>query len=226
MIGDDSAGWPALGEQSRQPSRLSRERIRAFVAVMTSADLHRACNRLAEEGRGLGLRWVRPESIHLTLRFWGDLQTDAVPAVCEGLQRAADASAPFLAVARGLGCFPNAGRPRVLWVGLEDSQNQLVRLRRLLDASLTAAGMAGEEKSFRPHLTVARARRAPGRGVLDAFLDAHKYQTFGHVAVSQIHLVRSDLSGKGAVHTRLYSFPLRGDGLSAQSSLGAMEEEK
>jgi 2'-5' RNA ligase len=179
---------------------------------------------LAEEGRGLFLRWVRPESVHLTLRFWSDLQADAVPAVCEGLQRAAEGSAPFLAAVGGLGCFPNADRPRVLWMGLEDTQRQWLQLRRQIDASLAAEGVPAEEKPFRPHLTVARVRRAPERGKLDAFLDAHKNQAFGDVAVSQIHLMRSDLSGKGAVHTCLHSFLLQGDKLAAQSPLGVIGE--
>ena len=202
----------------------SCERMRAFVAVMTSADLHRACNMLAEEGHGLFMRWVRPESVHLTLRFWGDLQADAIPAVCEGLQRAAEVSAPFHAAVRGLGCFPNAERPRVLWMGLEDPRRQLLQLRRQIDMSLAAVGMPAEEKRFHPHLTVARTRRAPGRGKLDAFLDAHKNQAFGDVAVSQLHLMRSDLSGKGAVHTCLHSFLLQGDKLAAQSPLGVIGE--
>ena len=184
--------------------------MRAFVAVTTSADLHKVCNTLAEEGRGLLMRWVRPESVHLTLRFWGDLRTDAIPAVCEGLRRAAETSAPFPAVVRGLGCFPNSDRPRVLWMGLEDPRRQLLHLRQQIDESLAAVGVPAEEKPFRPHLTVARARKGPGRGKLDAFLESHKNQTFGHVAVSGFHLMRSDLSGKGAVHTCLQSFPLQG----------------
>ena len=201
-----------------------RERIRAFVSVTTSADLQRACSRLAEEGRRLGMRWVRPESLHLTLRFWADLQADAVPAVCEGLQRAAQASTPFFAGVRGLGCFPNKERPRVLWMGLEDSERQLLQLRRHIDLYLAAEGLPAEDKPFRPHLTVARARRAPPRGQLDAILAKHGNQAFGCVDVSRLHLMRSDLSGKGAVHTCLHSFPLQGEGFAAPSPLGALRE--
>ena len=197
--------------------------MRAFVAVTTSADLHEVCKTLAEAGRGLYMRWVRPESVHLTLRFWGDLHSDAVPAVCEGLQRAAQASVPFLAAAKGLGCFPNTDRPRVLWMGLEDPQQQLLRLRRRIDEYLAALGVPAEEKPFRPHLTLARARNAPGREKLDAFLESHKNQTFGRVAVSGFHLMRSDLTAKGALHTRLRSFPLQGDKPAAQSPLGPSE---
>ena len=198
--------------------------MRAFVAVKPSSDLERACERLAEAGRGLGMRWVRPGSVHLTLRFWGDLQPDAVPDVCEGLRRAAAASAPFLTAARGLGCFPNAARPRVLWMGLDDPELRLLTLRRRIDAALAALGLPTEKRPFRPHLTVARARREPGAGELGTFLDSHKNKMFGHVSVSHLDLIRSDLSDKGAVHTRLHSFPLRGDGPAERPSPGALKE--
>lgn len=198
--------------------------MRVFAAVRTSAELHDACRRLAGEGYGLPWRWVRPESLHLTFRFWGDLRAEAIPAVCEALQGAARTSAPFLVVARGLGCFPNADRARVLWMGLEDPRGQLLQFRRRIDVSLAAMGVPAEEKPFRPHLTVARARSAPQRGELEALLNAHDGQPFGHVAVSQLHLMRSDLSGKGAVHTRLDWFPLQGDGSAVQSPAEATGE--
>ena len=198
--------------------------MRIFAAVMTSASLHEACSRLAREGCALNLRWVRPESLHLTLRFWADLHRETIPAVCEALQRAAQASAPFLVAARGLGCFPNPERARVLWMGLEDARSQLQELRRQIDVSLDAAGVPAEEKPFRPHLTVARARRVSAHGKLEAFLNAHGSQSFGRVTVSQLHLMRSDLSGKGAVHTRLNSFPLQGDKSAVRSPTGATGE--
>ena len=192
--------------------------MRTFVAVMPSSDVHKACEKLAEEGRGLGMRWVRPESVHLTLRFWSDLQPDAVPVVCDGLRRAAAALAPFVAAVRGLGCFPNAERPRVLWMGLEDPELRLPALRRRIDAALAALGLPSEKKPFRPHLTVARARRVAGGRDLGTFLDAQKNRMFGHVMVSRLDLMRSDLSGKGAVHTRLHAFPLQGGAPAEQSS--------
>ena len=225
MNGDSAAGQPALGEPCRAPGEKPRQRLRAFVAVMTPPHLHMACNRLAEEGRELGLRWARPESVHLTLRFWGDLRTDAVAIVCEGLQRAATASGPFLAPVRGLGCFPNTERPRVLWMGLEDPELQLLQLRRRVDASLAAVGLPSQEKPFRPHLTVARVRRVPEQRELKSFLRAHANQPFGSVAVSHLHLMRSDLSGKGAVHTRLHSLALRGGSFAEQPPLGGLKEE-
>ena len=199
--------------------------MRIFAAVMTSASLHDVCSRLAREGGALNLRWVRPESLHLTLRFWADLHPEAIPAVCEALQRAARASAPFLVAVRGLGCFPNPERARVLWMGLEDPRSQLLQLRRQIDVALDAEGVPAEEKPFRPHLTVARARGRPARGKLDAFLNANRGQSFGHVTVSRLHLMRSDLSEKGAVHTCLSSFLLQGDKSAAGSSTGGATGE-
>ena len=216
MNGDGALRPPARDAPGRSPGEQSREGVRAFVAVMTPSHLHRACNRLADEGRELGLRWARPESLHLTLRFWGNLRADAIPIVREGLQRAALASPPFLVPVRGLGCFPNTKRPRVLWMGLEDSELQLLQLRQRIDASLVAAGLPPEEKPFHPHLTVARVRRLPARRDLGTFLGAHVNQAFGRVAISHLHLVRSDLSRTGAVHTPLHSLALRGGSFAEQ----------
>lgn len=79
-----------------------------------------------------------------------------------------------------------------------------------LHAALAALGIPAEERLFQPHLTLSRARRARPVTELDAFLSAYKDHTFGYLAVSQIHLMRSDLSAKGAVHTRLHSVILQG----------------
>ena len=186
------------------------ERLRAFVAIKPTADLHRACADVAAAGRMLPMRWARPASVHLTLKFLGDVRTDAVPAIHQALQRAMEGLAPFRVVVRGLGCFPNATRPRVLWVGLDDPQHELQQLQHRVESAFAALGIPLAERLFYPHLTLARARRTrPGRE-LDAFLSAYKDHTFGHLVVSQIHLMRSDLHAKGAVHTVLHSVALQG----------------
>ena len=187
---------------------MSDERVRAFVAVRPSVDLHKACTGVAATGCKLPMRWVRPESVHLTLKFLGDVPADTLPAIHQALRQAAEGLAPFSVVARGLGCFPNVSRPRVLWMGLDDPRRELLPLQRRIESILAALGISVEERSFRPHLTLARARGTRVGRELDAFLSEYKNHTFGHLVVSQIHLVRSDLYAKGAVHTRLHSVDL------------------
>lgn len=190
---------------------MSEETVRTFVAILPSAQLRQACADVAAAGRGLPVRWVRPASVHLTLEFLGDVRVNGVPAIHQALRQAAQGLPPFSIAARGLGCFPNATRPRVLWMGLDDAQSELLQLHRRIEPTLAALGISLDARPFRPHLTLARARatRIGGRE-LDAFLNEYRNHTFGHLVVSQVHLMRSDLHAKGAVHTRLHSVALQG----------------
>lgn len=186
------------------------ERVRAFVAVKPAADLHRACVDVAAAGRMLPVRWVRPASVHLTLKFLGDVPVTVVPAIHQALRQAVQGLAPFSVTARGLGCFPHAARPRVLWMGLDDPQRELRQLQRRIESTFAGLGIPVAERLFYPHLTLARARRTRVGKELDAFLSAYKDHAFGYLVVSEIHLMRSDLHAKGAVHTRLHSIALQG----------------
>ena len=187
---------------------MSDEKVRAFIAIRPAADLRQACIEVAAAARGLPLRWVRPESVHLTLKFLGDVPVDAIPAIHQTLQQAAQGLAAFSVAVRGLGCFPNATRPRVLWMGLDDPRCELLHLQWHIESTLAALGMSAAERPFRPHLTLARTRGTwVGEG-FNALLNEYKNHLFGCLDVSQIHLMRSDLHEKGAVHTRLYSVAL------------------
>ena len=189
---------------------MSDEKVRAFIAIRPAADLRQACTGVAAAARGLPMRWVRPESVHLTLKFLGDVPVDAIPTIHQTLQQAAEGLAAFSVAVRGLGCFPNATHPRVLWMGLDDPRRELVQLQCHIESTLAVLGMSAEERPFRPHLTLARNRGTRVGEGLNVLLNEYKNHLFGHLAVSQIHLMRSDLHEKGAVHTRLCSVALQG----------------
>ena len=182
----------------------------AFIAIRPAADLHKACTGVAATGCKLPMRWARPESVHLTLKFLGDVPADTLPAIHQALRQAAEGLAPFSVVAQGLGCFPNATRPRVLWMGLDDPRRELLQLQRHIESTLAALEVSVEERPFRPHLTLARTRGTRVGEELNALLSEYKDHLFGYLVVSQIHLMRSDLYEKGAVHTRLCSAALQG----------------
>ncbi len=193
---------------------MSDEKVRAFIAIRPAAGLYQACTGVAAAGRGLPMRWVRPESVHLTLKFLGDVPVGAIPAIHQALRQAAEGLVTFSVSARGLGCFPNATRPRVLWMGLDDPRRELLQLQRRIGSTLAALGISAEERPFRPHLTLARARGTRVGEELDALLSEYKNHVFGDLFVSQIHLMRSDLYEKGAVHTPLHSVALQGSSTS------------
>src|SRR5436190_6988976 len=133
--------------------------LRLFVAIRVPAQVQRA---LAAEqrllsGTGADLRWVRPESIHLTLVFLGNVAEEREPAIEEALQATAVEVPPFHLALRGLGTYPPRGRPRVLWAGLAGGLDALHALQQGIDRRLRQANFTLEERAFRPHVTLGRA---------------------------------------------------------------------
>ncbi|MBI9085962.1 MAG: RNA 2',3'-cyclic phosphodiesterase [Desulfobacterales bacterium] len=186
--------------------------LRAFVAV----DLPRAAVEAlaavqgAVDRHGLSIRWVRPENLHLTLKFLGDLPTDVVDAVARAMDRAVGDAAPLHLTVGGLGVFPGIKRPRVLWAGLHGDTRRLGALHGHLNRALADAGFAPDAKPFRAHLTLGRPRdRIDARGLADAMLQAGTYAPIG-LPVEAIALFKSRLTPAGPVYTRLRSAVLAG----------------
>jgi 2'-5' RNA ligase len=124
----------------------ARERIAAIVEGVR-----------ATEPAGRGVRWVRLDGLHLTLRFLGPTPESRLAALAEAIQAAAAGSEPIGLRIAGAGAFPTRGRPRALWLGITDGTDRLGVLAGRLEEALERAGWAREERPFRPHLTLARA---------------------------------------------------------------------
>lgn len=155
------------------------------------------------------VRWTPPSQIHLTLRFLGHIAADSVADLDAALQRACQGVAPFQLSASAVGAFPEAGRPRVLWVGLHGELDRL----RLLHAQLrleTEPWGEPEEREFHPHLTLGRVkhtRPAALRAVAQALTEL-KADAPRSWRVDQVLLMQSQLSPRGATHTCLVRVPL------------------
>ncbi len=178
--------------------------VRAFVALELGAALR---EQLAAEiarlrPRLTSARFVRPEGIHLTLRFLGQMTPAARATLEEPLAEAAGQCPRTEAHVRGLGTFPARGRVRVLWLGIE-VPSAVVALQQACERAARAAGFAAEDRPFRPHLTLARFDPPAPRPELPA-LD------LGTTALPELVLFQSTLSRGGAVYTRLRTFPLGG----------------
>ena len=177
--------------------------IRAFVAFEIDAPLRARLAGLARElqPRIKGVRWVRTEAIHLTLRFLGDATRGALDAL-EPRLLAAAASCPRAGVpVGGLGLFPEQGSPRVLFVKAQLPE-AMTALQAACEEGAVAAGFARESRPFRSHLTLGRWReRAPRPELPGADL--------GTLCLDTLVLFRSQLKPAGAVYTPLATFPLR-----------------
>ncbi len=139
--------------------------IRTFVAAPLPEVVRAALGELAQQlaAHSQGVRWVRPENIHLTLRFLGDTDPEQVPALSKGLDEIAAPQPPFPMRLGGVGAFPNWKRPRVVWVGLEEEGEQLQKLRRAVERLARSLRWERETQEFKPHLTLGRVRE--GRSI-------------------------------------------------------------
>ena len=175
---------------------------RAFVAIELEAPLREAIGDLQARLRPrLGaIRLVRPEGIHLTLRFLGDTSRAQVETLCPRLAAAAAPCPPAEARVAGLGLFPERGSPRVLWLGLEVPP-PILDLQRACERAARTAGFEREERPFRAHLTLGRWRERAARPDLPP-------ADLGMTRLDTLVLFRSDLQPGGAVYTALARFPL------------------
>ena len=144
------------------------------------------------------------EQIHLTLFFLGEIPESDKDAVVAALQGIASSSFPLRV--EGVGCFPSPHRPRILWAGLSHSASFL-HLKQQIDGALHPLGFLPDKKPFHPHLTLARIKNPHATGI-PSFMA--QYQNFSTeiFTVDSFHLYSSKLTPKGAIYTKIKSFPL------------------
>jgi 2'-5' RNA ligase len=183
--------------------------LRAFFAVELPERLRGGIAALQSElaVTGESVRWVRPESLHVTLRFIGEIPVPTAESLGREFATGVAPVPPFELEVRGAGCFPRSGPPRVLWVGLRQGTDQLTALFRHLEDNLRRLGFPPERRPFAPHLTVGRVRGRGGarlRSALERFRD-HQW---GRLAVDEFVLMESHLSPAGARYSPVHRFPL------------------
>lgn len=179
--------------------------IRTFVAIdlppAIQADLGRFVQLLQRAKAPVS--WVKPERIHLTLKFLGDVPEEQIPAIRGVLQSVADTAEPFELQPAGCGAFPTLKQMRVVWVGLRGEDEPLRRLQARVEEGLEVLGFKPEDRPFRAHLTVGRVKGGQRIRVLQEALLAN--QTFSTEAfdVSALVLYKSELRPEGAQYTPL-----------------------
>ena len=190
--------------------------MRCFVAVDVPSDVRAEVAaltaRLRHAAPRADVRWASTETLHVTLKFLGEVPDARVPDVARTVGEVA-ARRPALALeAGGTGGFPSASRPRVVYVGISGHVDALARLAAAVDGALEALGFPGERRAFRAHLTVGRVRSPRGGEGLAGALSAAAGQTAGAWTADEVLLYRSRLHPKGAVHEVVGRFPLAGGG--------------
>ena len=194
------------------------ELIRAFVAVELAPSLRQAVLReMGDLRSSLGdsaLRWLRPEAIHLTLCFLGESPPEKLIEVGEVMTQVCERHPPLTAQVGGLGRFPGGSRPRVIWIGVQESSGGLAAVQADLEVRIVKLGYRSDERSFHPPLTLARVRREvspSGLRQLADQLDQAKVGELGQLDITHLSLMRSQLGAGGASYSRLSWVEFTGD---------------
>jgi len=194
------------------------EQIRTFIAIELDEAWKAALNEVQAQLKESKVsrigRWVAPDSIHLTLKFLGNVPGDRIEEIKQAMSRACRPFAPFRISLAAPGCFPDARRPRVVWIGIGGDLEPLMQLQRSVDSELNSLGFAAEKRGFQPHLTLARIRdnaRPHEREEMGKWISRAKVDVSASMMVQEVSLMRSDLQPAGAIYTCLAAI-LLGEG--------------
>lgn len=177
--------------------------MRLFIAINLPADVRETLWEVAAPLRSAQypIRWVAAESIHLTLKFLGEVDAAREDEIAGGIAAAVRGARPFPMPVGGFGAFPSPQRPRVVWAGLEPVP-PLELLQHRMEQEMERLGFPTEGRPFRPHLTLGRVKRDARGAALEGLatdLDALVYET--EVSVESVDLMQSTLTRQGAQYT-------------------------
>ncbi len=200
----------ATRDGSSENSSPRPERWRTFVAIPLPAEIQVALaglqRRLARH-HAETIRWVEPESIHVTLRFLGGIDPELAPEITREIEEAAMSTGRFQLRMAGTGTFPARGRPKVVWAGIEGEVKRLERLRSRVEGALSRVGFEPEARPFLPHVTLGRIKQEvgpprdwrAGQAFQKLKLDGPELE----YAVDRVTLFRSHMDHEGVTYEAL-----------------------
>ncbi|WP_461832325.1 RNA 2',3'-cyclic phosphodiesterase [Aquifex sp.] len=185
--------------------------VRAFVGFFTSKTIHEVSEKIREEAnlKVIG-KWVEPQNLHMTLQFLGDITEQQAIDVIRNLQEISKRFIPFKVKYKGLGVFPSAGNPNVLWIGVSEGANRLKNLANEVQKRNARRGIIPKKsKNFVPHVTICRIKKVDKK-FLNYMLKKYKTVEFGEDEVNKIALISSTLTSVGPIYSVVEEFYLGG----------------
>ena len=184
--------------------------IRSFLAI----ELPRLILRKIEEVQGdlrsthADVRWVNPEKIHLTLKFFGNIEESRIDSIFKSIEETIRNTLSFSLKVRGVGAFPHLKNPRVIWMGLVEGGEVLILLQKQIEIQLEKIGFQPEDRPFHPHLTLGRMRSSRGKEELVGRMEKYRQEEFGDFQIERVILFKSDLKPTGPIYTSLKEMKL------------------
>lgn len=179
--------------------------MRTFIAIEIPDEVKKqmaeAQGRL--KGSGVEASWTRPEGIHLTLKFLGEVEESRIPEIMDALTRAVKGTGGFRLEITGVGAFPNPKSARVVWIGVSGDLERLTALQSSVEEAMAGLGMEREDRKFTPHLTLGRIKYIRLRDAWVSALDAMKDIRLAGFDVDAVSLMKSELKRSGAVYTEI-----------------------
>jgi RNA 2',3'-cyclic 3'-phosphodiesterase len=190
------------------------EEVRTFIAIelpqKVKDSLEELENRIKSEK--YRVKWVAPVSIHLTLKFLGNISIDSITDITHTMENAILGITPFRLAVSGLGVFPNPQRIQIVWAGISGELDKLVQLQKRIDEELKNLGFVPESRPFTAHLTIARIRdeaSASERQSIGQFIAKTDFNG-GEFKVESVNLMKSQLTREGPIYSCLAPIPLSG----------------
>jgi 2'-5' RNA ligase len=186
--------------------------IRSFLAIELPEPILRKIGEVQESLRSshADVRWTNPDKIHLTLKFFGNIEESRIDPIFKSIEKPIRNTPPFSLKVRGVGAFPRLKNPRVIWIGLLDERETLTSLQKEIEAYLEKIGFQPEDRPFHPHLTLGRAKSDRGREELVGRMEGRREEEFGDFEVERVVLFKSELRPSGPIYTPLGELRLGG----------------
>lgn len=189
----------------------SVQKMRTFIAIEIPGELKQRIREVQDQVRAgaVDASWPRPEGIHLTLKFLGEVPDSRIPEIKNALASAVAGVGRFRLETGGIGAFPTPKNARVAWIGISGDRETLNRLQAAVEDEMARAGFEREDRKFKPHLTLARIKSIRSRQNWLAVLDRVKDIKLPGFEVTAVSLMKSELRRTGAEYTEIARVELR-----------------
>lgn len=185
--------------------------MRTFIAVGLTDDIRSSIAGVQSEFRkhDLDVKYIKPENIHITLKFLGEVAEDKVDGVCENIKVSMEGFKKFNISVDSVGVFPGFKSPRVIWLGVSEGSGKLSGLNRSIEETFSSRGFEREKRIFSAHMTIGRVRSLKNVKLLARTVEGMSGLRIGRFLVEDVRIIKSDLTPEGPVYSVLKKVMLK-----------------